>query len=127
MTEENKDILGEKDFQNFVSDRKISTTDYILIQQLAKLPKDVFLEHHNSFSSVKYIEGGVKRMLEIDKKLARQRLDNACDDQGIKTWREQTAYCDLMMQIAERYDGVTAYALNCRFERRNRSLWQSKE
>lgn len=116
-------VLDEPDFQDFIKVRQIREEDFHIIEELATLPKNIFLENHNTFSDVMHVPGETQKQLAVYKKIAEEGLKSDKDLESRAKLENTIKYCSLMTNIANNYDGTTCYALNGRFERRDRKLW----
>jgi hypothetical protein len=109
--EKEPSVLEEEDFQELIENREISKDDQHLLEELARLPKDLFLEFHNYFTSNQY---NLIKALENNIKI--EDLRNAKDNKE----SERRKFLELYLELAKKYDWTALWNINVVFERRKK-------
>lgn len=117
----------ERDWEWFVEIRlegKPDDEDLRIIGELSRLPKEIFLIHHNTFGigvGFKDIPARFRREIEEAQEISR----SAEDEKEKKRWENRAKYKELFLQFVGKHGGgeearMAAYHLNRLFERRGK-------
>lgn len=114
---EEKSVLEEEDFKDFIEFREIKLEDLHLIEELSRYPKYFFIELHNYFGFGR--ENTVRR-LEEDIKHEKEEMERT-NNKELKSLSEtRFEILSLFLEIAKKYHWTTCKHLNSVFERRKR-------
>lgn len=102
-------VLQETDAQDLVARRKILPEHLHLIEELARLPKAVFINHHNLF-------GGTEARSPDGLEHVAQRTMNPMSAEFLR----------IMAALARAYDWTACYNILTFFENRPRELFENK-
>jgi hypothetical protein len=103
LHKERSSVLEEEDIQELIINRDISPEDHNIIEKLSELPKSIFLEFHNFFSSERdRLTSTLKQMLE--------NINNENT--------ERKKYLTLFLNLSEKYNWTVCWNTNVVFERR---------
>ncbi len=111
---ETEDFMQSEAFQEFLTDDNVTEEGKAIIRELAKLPKSVFLENHNSFSR-KFEPGGIGKEFRARQTYNEKRAATS-DAEDSKLSGVRATYYQLMAEFAEMFDGCVALRLNRLFE-----------
>lgn len=115
---EEKSVLEEDDFKNFIESREIKPEDFHLIEKLSHYPKDLFImELHNYFG---FSRENTVSELERDIRRKKEEIGKAQDEKFKAILEKRIGIRSLFLEIAKKYDWTTCMHLERVFERRKK-------
>lgn len=105
--EENEDLMKHPLVQDFLEDREIQEEDHALIEEALTIPRQTYLENHNTPSLKRenlgsYMEGEISRLTE---------------EEPVDTTNSDLKYAQVMLEICKKYNWSTAWGLNTVMEK----------
>ncbi|MEO5928172.1 MAG: hypothetical protein ABIO72_05615 [Patescibacteria group bacterium] len=90
--------------QEFLQRRHIQEQDRPLLKELSELPKNILILHHNTFSFARE-----NSLQDLQKEKGRIPPNSRGLD---GTTEQRLRYCDIMIEIVQKYEWFTAHDLN---------------
>jgi len=118
LQREERPILKERDFKDFIETRDIAPEDFDTIKRFSSYPKDFFIGMHNFFAN---FMDSRHYILELEGliKVVQERIKEAANDEKRKNLLiDKEDFYYLLIKFINKYDWTTAKHLIAVFERR---------